>query len=262
MHYPCFVEIIERRKNMIPAITRWDTSMIHKVIKNVPVEKIKNIENIIGLDQNVINNEQENDNININEAQTEFKQLFGEEMIKLDAIAQKHIIDMDTTMSEELFDEFKKAMSITEKRYITFREMMAYLVDTSNKKCLIFGQINKMLNNEIEKLLRKLMTNANTLKINDYLNHIGVLKMKLEKKPSLVPNAAEIQVHMKTPIVEPIPNATDMEVQMETPTAKGIPNVAQMEVQMKAPISDDVQKDDNKGKEYVTEGKVRQEQWS
>ncbi|KAM1175354.1 hypothetical protein ACFX2I_027761 [Malus domestica] len=99
-------------------------------------------------------------------------------MIKLDATVKKHIIDMDIAKSEELFNEF----------------------------------------------------NANTLKINDYLNHIGVLKKKIEegqsnvvemepsqilnlnasaqelpedlqykKKPSLVQNAAEIQVHSKTP---------------------------------------------------------------
>ncbi|KAM1157134.1 hypothetical protein TB2_027316 [Malus domestica] len=99
-------------------------------------------------------------------------------MIKLDAIVKKHIIDMDIAKSEELFNEF----------------------------------------------------NANTLKINDYLNHIGVLKKKIEegksnvveiepsqilnlnasaqelpedlqykKKPSLVQNAVEIQVHSKTP---------------------------------------------------------------
>ncbi|KAM1400768.1 hypothetical protein ACFX2F_028002 [Malus domestica] len=121
-------------------------------------------------------------------------------------------------------------MSIAEKRYITFREMMTRLVDTSNRKCLILDQINKMLNNEIAKLLRKSLNSANTLKINDYLNHIGVLKKKIEegqsnvvemepsqilnlnasaqelpedlqykKKPSLVQNAAEIQVHSKTP---------------------------------------------------------------
>ncbi|KAM1362820.1 hypothetical protein FF1_027766 [Malus domestica] len=99
-------------------------------------------------------------------------------MIKLDATVKKHIIDMDIAKSEELFNEF----------------------------------------------------NANTLKINDYLNHIGVLKKKIEegksnvveiepsqilnlnasaqelpedlqykKKPSLVQNAVEIQVHSKTP---------------------------------------------------------------
>ncbi|KAM1262664.1 hypothetical protein ACFX13_028434 [Malus domestica] len=99
-------------------------------------------------------------------------------MIKLDATVKKHIIDMDIAKREELFNEF----------------------------------------------------NANTLKINDYLNHIGVLKKKIEegqsnvvemepsqilnlnasaqelpedlqykKKPSLVQNAAEIQVHSKTP---------------------------------------------------------------
>lgn len=101
------------------------------------------------------------------------------------------------------------------------------------------------------------MNSANTLKINDYLNHIWLLKKKLEegqlntskmepsqilnlnasaqelpedlqfkKKPSPVPNTAEIQVHMKTPTMEPIPNAADMKVQMETPTAEAIPNVA------------------------------------
>ncbi|KAM2503637.1 hypothetical protein PS1_037640 [Malus domestica] len=76
-------------------------------------------------------------------------------------------------------------------------------------------------------------TNANTLKINDYLKHIGSLKNELEeaqsnavemepsqipdlnastqglpdtlkdkKEPSPVPHAAKIQVQKKTPIME------------------------------------------------------------
>lgn len=58
---------------------------------------------------------------------------------------------MDTVISEELFDEFKNARSIAEKRYLTF----THTDNTPNRECLILGQTNKMLNNEIEKLLRK-----------------------------------------------------------------------------------------------------------
>ncbi|KAM1137492.1 hypothetical protein FF1_035448 [Malus domestica] len=35
------VKTVKGRENMIPAIARWDTSMIHKAIKDVPVEQIK-----------------------------------------------------------------------------------------------------------------------------------------------------------------------------------------------------------------------------
>ncbi|KAM1282143.1 hypothetical protein ACFX2I_022655 [Malus domestica] len=197
------------------------------------------MENITGLDQNVINNGERNDqyvnkkteqtdeleNISINEAQIEFNKLFGEKMIKLDAIVQKHIIGMNTIISEELFDEFKKARSIVEKRYITFREMMAHAMDASNRECLILGQTNIMLSSEVEKLLQKVetKTSANILKINDYLKQIGSLKKKLEKssiKDTLkdkkeltpVPHATEIQVQMKTPTVELMPNGAEMEV--------------------------------------------------
>lgn len=87
--------------------------------------------------------------------------------------------------------------------------MMTHVVDTSNRKCLILGQTNKMLNNEIEKLLRKVKINqndsnaynaemlrmqtkncANALKINDYLNQMGILKKKLEEGQS---NATEME---------------------------------------------------------------------
>ncbi|KAM1033870.1 hypothetical protein FF1_037306 [Malus domestica] len=67
-------------------------------------------------------------------------------MIKLDATVQKHIIGMDTVLSEELFNEFKRARSIAEKRYITFKKMMAHAMDASNRECLVLGQTNKMLN--------------------------------------------------------------------------------------------------------------------
>ncbi|KAM0963704.1 hypothetical protein ACFX2J_022540 [Malus domestica] len=158
------------------------------------------MENITGLDQNVINNGERNDqyvnkkteqtdeleNISINEAQIEFNKLFGEKMIKLDAIVQKHIIGMNTIISEELFDEFKKARSIAEKRYITFREMMAHAMDASNRECLILSQMNIMLSSEVEKLLQKV--------------EIGSLKKKLEKAQS------------KTPTVELMPNGAEMEV--------------------------------------------------
>ncbi|KAM1863109.1 hypothetical protein ACFX14_003497 [Malus domestica] len=172
------------------------------------------MEKITGLDQNAINKDEGNDqnvnkhtkqtnepdNISINEAQTEFEKLFAKEMIKLNAIVQKHIVGMDIVISEELFDEFKKASSIAEKKYITFREMMAHAMDASNRECLVLSQTIKMLNSEVEKLLRKVeinqkninalntemlkmqtKTNANNLNINDYLKHIMSLKMKLNQ---------------------------------------------------------------------------------
>ncbi|KAM1453720.1 hypothetical protein EV1_003355 [Malus domestica] len=143
---------------------------------NLKNEEGQNMEKITGLDQNAINKDEGNDqnvnkhtnqtnepdNISINEAQTEFEKLFSKEMIKLNAIVQKHIIGMDIVISEELFDEFKKASSIAEKKYITFREMMAYAMDASNRECLT-------------------KTNANNLNINDYLKHIMSLKKKLNQ---------------------------------------------------------------------------------
>ncbi|KAB2622442.1 hypothetical protein D8674_024624 [Pyrus ussuriensis x Pyrus communis] len=46
-----------------------------------------------------------------------------------------------------------------------------------------------------------------------------------------------------------------MEVQTRTPIVEPIPNVAEMEIYMKTPIAEDGQKDENKGKESITEGK-------
>ncbi|KAM1833250.1 hypothetical protein ACFX13_023090 [Malus domestica] len=83
------------------------------------------MENITGLDQNVINNGERNDQY------------------------------VNKKTDEELFDEFKKARSIAEKRYITFREMMAHAMDASNRECLILSQMNIMLSSEVEKLLQK-----------------------------------------------------------------------------------------------------------
>ncbi|CAN6556696.1 unnamed protein product [Malus baccata var. baccata] len=298
------VETIEGRENMIPAITRWDTSMIHKAIKDIPVEKIKagfeihsaqplgqssrakrhkmrakkckttdakidnvqseneeeqNMKNITWHDQNVNKHTEqtdEPDNISINEAQTEFDKLFADEMIKLDATVQKHIIGMDTVLSEELFDEFKKASSIAEKRYITFREMMAHAMDASNRECLILSQTINMLNSEVEKLLRKVeinkksssalhtemlkmqtKTNVNNLKINIYLKQIESLEKKLQETQSKV---AEM---------EPMSNVGEMVGEMEverTPTAAPI-----------IPIVEHVKNDVNEGKQSVTETKEK-----
>ncbi|KAB2599220.1 hypothetical protein D8674_009491 [Pyrus ussuriensis x Pyrus communis] len=224
------------------------------------------MENITGLGQNVINNDEGNDqnvnkhteqtdepeNISINEAQTEFDKLFAEEIIKLDATVQKHIIGMNTVISEELFDEFKKASSIAEKMYITFREMMTHTMDASNRECLILSQMIKMLNSEVEKLLQEIeinkknnnalntemlkmqtKTNANNLKINNYLKQIASLENKLKETQS---RAAEM---------EPMSNVAEMEVE-RTPTTSPI-----------IPITEHVQNDVNEGKQYVTKTKEK-----
>ncbi|KAB2600423.1 hypothetical protein D8674_010694 [Pyrus ussuriensis x Pyrus communis] len=297
MHRPCFVETIEGRENMISGITRWDTSMMHKAIKDIPGENIKNvINNDEGNDHNVNKNTEQTDepeNISINEAQTEFDKLFGEEMIKLDATVQKHIIGMDTIISEELFDEFKKARSIAKKRYITFREMMAHAMDASNRECLILGQTIKMLNIEVKKILQKVEINkknssahnakmlkmqtktmANILKINDYLKQIRSLKKKLEEtqskatemKSSQIPYLSAFPQGLPDPLKdkkEPslIPHAAEIKVQMKTPTVEPMSNVAKMEVEKTLiaepiiPIAEDVQKDINEGKQSITERK-------
>ncbi|KAM2054351.1 hypothetical protein ACFX1T_003887 [Malus domestica] len=185
----------------------------------------------------------EPDNISINEAQTEFDKLFTEEMIKLNATIQKHIIGMDTVITEELFDKFKKVSSIADKRYITFREMMVHTMDASNRECLILSQMIKMLNNEFEKLLQKVeinqknnnalntemfkiqtKTNENNLKINIYLKQIASLEKKLQETQSKV---AEM---------EPMLNVGEMEVE-RTPTITPI-----------IPIAEHVQNNVNEGK--------------
>ncbi|KAM1134706.1 hypothetical protein ACFX19_044505 [Malus domestica] len=216
-------------------------------------------------------------------------------MIKLNTIVQKYIIRIDTIISEELFDEFKKVRSIDEKRYITFREMTAHAMDASKREFLILDQTINMLNSEVEKLLKKVEINqknsnaldaemlrmqtktiANTLKINDHLKQIRSLERKLQeaqskaaemepsqipylsaspqglldtlkdkKKPSPVPHAAEIQVHTKTPTVEPMSNVVEMEVE-KTLIAGLI-----------LPIVEHVQIDVNEGKQSVTERKEK-----
>ncbi|KAM2022176.1 hypothetical protein COP1_043921 [Malus domestica] len=216
-------------------------------------------------------------------------------MIKLNTIVQKYIIRIDTIISEELFDEFKKARSIDEKRYITFREMTAHAMDASNREFLILDQTINMLNSEVEKLLKKVEINqknsnalnaemlrmqtktiANTLNINDHLKQIRSLERKLQeaqskaakmepsqipylsaspqglldtlkdkKKPSPVPHAVDIQVHTKTPTVEPMSNVVEMEVE-KTLIAGLI-----------LPIVEHVQTDVNEGKQSVTERKEK-----
>ncbi|RXH87139.1 hypothetical protein DVH24_028639 [Malus domestica] len=164
-------------------------------------------------------------------------------MIKLNATIQKHIIGMDTVITEELFDKFKKVSSIADKRYITFREMMVHTMDASNRECLILSQTIKMLNNEFEKLLQKVeinqknnnalntemfkiqtKTNENNLKINIYLKQIASLEKKLQETQSKV---AEM---------EPMLNVGEMEVE-RTPTITQI-----------IPIAEHVQNNVNEGK--------------
>lgn len=160
-------------------------------------------------------NDEEHESININEAQAQFDQLYKEEMSKLDAIHQRCIIGMDTTLSVDLFNEFKSARSIDQKRYLTFKTMMTYALDSSNKECIALRESNKMLNREMKKILRQeeldkkkvnalnadllsLQTknSAASLKINEQLNEIGALK-KLEEKeakiPGLIASVHELQ---------------------------------------------------------------------
>lgn len=100
-------------------------------------------------------NDEEHESININEAQAQFDQLCKEEMSKLDAIHQRYIVGMDRTLSVDLFNEFKSARSIDQKRYLTFKTMMAYALDSSNKECVALRESNKMLNHEMKKILRQ-----------------------------------------------------------------------------------------------------------
>ncbi|CAN6545087.1 unnamed protein product [Malus baccata var. baccata] len=262
------VKTVKGRENMIPAIARWDTSMIHKAIKDVPVEQIKidgvipcaqpqeesskkkeeksrtkkrkqsdvipyaqpeddelddhshqkeeaNKDEMAEVDKNLKKkknkqkrkqNDEEHESININEAQAQFDQLYKEEMSKLDAIHQRYIVGMDRTLSVDLFNEFKSARSIDQKRYLTFKTMMAYALDSSNKECVALRESNKMLNHEMKKILRQeeldkkkvnalnadtlsLQTknSAASLKINEQLNEIGALKKKLEEKETKMP---------------------------------------------------------------------------
>ncbi|KAM1647850.1 hypothetical protein ACFX2K_009330 [Malus domestica] len=200
--------------------------MIHKAIKDVLVEKIKNNlqrendikreqrngrklkgcwkrysersvrkesepnrEDTTELDQNLNKNGQQTDepeNINISEAQTTFEQLFGEKMIKLDATVQKHIIVLDIVMSEKLFDKFNKVKN---------REEMAIL-----KKKLEEGHSNAA---KMEPL--------QILNLNTYAQEFPE-DLQDKKEPSPVPNVAKMQVQTKTPIAEPIPNVAKWKI--------------------------------------------------
>ncbi|KAM1024031.1 hypothetical protein ACFX2I_037237 [Malus domestica] len=138
-------------------------------------------------------------------------------MIKLDATVQKHIIGMDTVLSEELFNEFKRARSIAEKRYITFKKMMAHAMDASNRECLT-------------------KTNANTLKINDYLKHIGSLKNELEEAQSNAVEMEPSQIPDLNASTQGLPDTLkDKKEPSPVPHAAKIQNV-------------------NEGKQYITKG--------
>ncbi|KAM2938625.1 hypothetical protein FF1_038395 [Malus domestica] len=121
--------------------------MIHKAIKDILVEKIKpgfeissaqpeeqsskakrhkkrakickitdaKIDEVYSENEENTEQTDEPQNISINEAQIEFDKLFGGEMIKLDATVQKHIIGMNTVISEELFDSSRKLEALLRK---------------------------------------------------------------------------------------------------------------------------------------------------
>ncbi|KAM2690292.1 hypothetical protein EV1_043489 [Malus domestica] len=140
-------------------------------------------------------------------------------MIKLNTIVQKYIIRIDTIISEELFNEFKKARSIDEKR-------------------------------SLERKLQEAQSKAAEMEPSQipYLSASpqGLLDtLKDKKKPSPVPYAAEIQVYTKTPTVEPMSNVVEMEVE-KTLIAGLI-----------LPIVEHVQIDVNEGKQSVTERKEK-----
>ncbi|KAM1918213.1 hypothetical protein ACFX13_037715 [Malus domestica] len=191
-------------------------------------EEEQNLKNITWHDQNVNKHTEqtdEPDNISINEAQTEFDKLFVDEMIKLDATVQKHIIGMDTVLSEELFDEFKKASSIAEKSEV---EKLLRKVEINKKS-------SSALHTEMLKMQTK--TNVNNLKINIYLKQIESLEKKLQETQSKV---AEMK---------PMSNVGEMVGEMEverTPTAAPI-----------IPIAEHVKNDVNEGKQSVTETKEK-----
>ncbi|KAB2629064.1 signal recognition particle subunit SRP68-like [Pyrus ussuriensis x Pyrus communis] len=187
----------------------WDTSMIHKAIKDIPVEKIKNVNK-----------------------------------------HKEHTDEPENISINELFDEFKKARSIVEKRYITFREMMIKMLNNEKN--------SNALNAEMSKMQTK--TTANTLKINDHLKQIGSLKKKLQEAQSRVAEMEPSQIPYLSASPQGLPN-TLKDKKESTPTVEPMSNVVEMEVEktlttgLIIPIVEHVLTDVNEGKQSVTERK-------
>ena len=75
--------------------------------------------------------------------------------MKLDAIYQKDIIEIDTTLSVEGFEEFKRCASIYQKRYLVLSQMMIYALDNLHIDSILTNQTTEALNKNIEKFLRE-----------------------------------------------------------------------------------------------------------
>ncbi|CAN6711771.1 unnamed protein product [Malus baccata var. baccata] len=129
------VETINGRENMVPAIGRWDPTMIYQAIRDVKVEDIK------------------------------FDKLYIEEYLKLNLDYQTHIHGIDTTITSEMFNQFEKCTGMEQMRFMVLKEMMMHVIDNLQTAFVVSGQITGKLKRDIEKLKEE--KKLNKKKIND-----------------------------------------------------------------------------------------------
>ncbi|KAM1032185.1 hypothetical protein ACFX15_035188 [Malus domestica] len=180
---------------MAPTIGRWDTTMIHQAIRDVKVEDIeiadptteiiedssrkakekivtrKRKRTFVAKDVMELDKRSKIDEAprcsTIDEAQQQFDKLYSEEYLKLNPDYQTHIYGIDTTITDEMFNQFEKC---------TGMEQMRDIEKLKEEKELNKKKISDM-DAEIQQLRLK---NAETSgKVNLLLNEIGILKNKL-----------------------------------------------------------------------------------
>ena len=112
----------------------------------------------------------------INEAQLQFDKLYAEEYIKLNPDYQTHIHGIDTTLTEEMFNQIQKCTAMEHMRYVVVKHMMMHAIDSLQTASIVSGQTTGQLKRYIEKLEEE--KELNKKKINDMDAEIQQLRMK------------------------------------------------------------------------------------
>ncbi|RXI07923.1 hypothetical protein DVH24_014489 [Malus domestica] len=128
--------------------------------------------------------------------------------LKLNLDYQTHIHGIDTTITNEMFNQFffEKCTGMEQMRYMVLKQMMMHAIDNLQTVFVVSGQTTGKLQRDNEKLKEEKKLNKKKIsdidveiqqlqlknaeasgKVNLLLNEIGILKNKLQENQTKVP---------------------------------------------------------------------------
>ena len=167
----------------------------------------------------------------IDEAQQQFDKLYSEEFLKINPDYQTHIHGIDTTITDEMFNQIQKCTAMEPMRYMVPKHMMIHAIDNLQTASVVSGQTTRQLKRDIEKLKEEKELNKKKIndmdaeiqqlrmknaeasgKVNLLLNESGILKNILQKNQTKLP---EVPIDDQMESQEEIPQDQMEHVQIE-----------------------------------------------